>query len=178
MLTDVSGVGSLIGIVICNISVDRIYKRLQLRSTDNKPKPENRLPLTIVGASTLPFVVAGYGWVAQAHLPVPVLLLSVVLLGVCILLSVVPIMAYVVDAFGMYSASSLTAVLIARCLMGTFLPLATAPLTERLGYGYGYMVLAALCLVIAPIPLVVFRHGERWRQQSTYTQDREDVSSD
>lgn len=65
----------------------------------------------------------------------------------------------------------MTAVLITRCLMGTFLPLVTAPLSEAIGYGWAFTVLAAVCLVLAPIPLMVLRYGEKWRQKSVYTKD-------
>ena len=125
----------------------------------------------MIGASTLPIVVALYGWVTQLHLPVMLLLAAVALMGFTILLGIVPIMAYVVDAYGLYSASALTAVLITRCLMGTFLPLATAHLTDAIGYGLGFTILAVICLVTAPIPLLVMLYGNKWRQRSEYTKD-------
>jgi len=156
--------------VLCNTLLDRIYKKLK-RPGDSRSAPENRLPLVIVGAFVLPFVIAFYGWAAELVLPVPLMLFAVVLLGFSIILPIVPLMAYVVDAFGLYSASSLTAVLISRCLMGTFLPLATAPLTDAIGYGWGFTVLAACCAVLAPIPLLVYRFGGVWRQNSVYTKD-------
>ncbi|KAK5122287.1 hypothetical protein LTR85_004198 [Meristemomyces frigidus] len=168
-------IGSIVGIVVCNTAIDRIYTRLQHRpSSDGTPQPENRLPLVIVGAFALPLSVTLYGWSAQAHWPVTILLLSIALMGFSVILAIVPMMAYVVDAFSLYSASALTAVLISRCLMGTFLPLAAAPLNTRLGYGFGFMVLAAICVAVAPIPVVVMRYGRRWRQASEYTRDSEE----
>jgi hypothetical protein len=134
-------------------------------------QPEYRMPLTIAGAFLLPVSVAFMGWTAQNHWPVSVLLFSVGFLGFSLLIGMVPLMAYVVDAFGLYSASALTAVLIARCLMSTFLPLAVAPLVDQIGYGMGFTVLAAVCMVLTPIPLLVMRYGHKWRQRSPYTQD-------
>lgn len=163
-------VGSVIGLVVCNTLLDRIYVRLADTET-GKSAPENRLPLVIVGAFTIPLTVAFYGWSAQLHLPAPVLLIAVVLLGFCVLLGIVPVMAYVVDAFNLYSASATTAVLITRCLMGTFLPLVTEPLTDAIGYGWGFTVLAGACLALAPVPVLVMRYGGRWRQRSEYTRD-------
>ena len=163
-------IGSVVGLVVCNTLLDRIYTRLADPAT-GKSAPENRLPLIIFGAFTVPIAVAFYGWSAQFHLPAPILLLAVVLIGFCVLLGIVPVMAYVVDAFNLYSASAMTAVLITRCLMGTFLPLVTEPLTDAIGYGWGFTVLAGACLVLAPIPLLVMRYGARWRQKSEYTRD-------
>jgi hypothetical protein len=78
-------------------------------------------------------------------------------------------MAYVVDAFGQYSASAMTATIITRCLTSTFLPLIIEPLTKKLGYGFGFMVFACGLLMLAPLPLLVLKYGRKWRQFSSYT---------
>jgi hypothetical protein len=125
----------------------------------------------IGGALCLPVVVALYGLAADAHWPVYLVLLAVGLLGFVIILQMVPLSSYIVDAFGLYSASAMTMVLIARCLGGTLLPLAIPPLTAALGLGYGFLVLAAICLVLVPLPVAVMRYGSRWRQKSAYTRN-------
>jgi MFS family permease len=163
-------VGSILGLVVCNVFLDRIYKKFAAAG-EAKPSAENRLPLLIVSSIALPFVVAMYGWVAQLVLPVWLMLLSVVLLGGFVILSMVPLMAYVVDAFNLFSASAMTAVLITRCLMSTFLPLVTVPLTDKVGYGLGFTILAAACLVLAPVPFFIWRYGGQWRQKSEFTKD-------
>jgi hypothetical protein len=122
-----------------------------------------------VAAFGLPLIVAIYGIVPDQHWPVWLLLLAVMLLGFVFSLGMITLMTYIVDAFGLYSASAMTAILITRCLMGTFLPLVTAPLTETLGYGLGFLVLAAASLALAPIPVLVLRYGSYWRRWSTYT---------
>jgi hypothetical protein len=155
---------------VSNLTLDRIYVRLRVYN-DGVGRPEYRLPLTIVTAFLIPLSVALWGWTAQNQWPVALLLFSVGLLGFFMLIGMVPLMAYVVDAFGVYSASALTAVLVTRCLMSTFLPLTVVPLTDELGYGFGFLVLATACLVVAPIPLIVMRYGSRWRQHSAYTKD-------
>ena len=163
-------IGSVLGLIVCNLLLDRIYKKFAAAG-DAKPSPENRLPLLIVSSVTLPFVVAMYGWVAQLVLPVWLMLLSVVLLGCFVILSMVPLMAYVVDAFNLYSASAMTAILITRCLMSTFLPLVTVPLTNEVGYGLGFTVLAAACMALGPVPFFIWRYGGQWRQRSDFTKD-------
>ena len=149
--------------------MDRIYNKLTKRH--NGYYPEGRLPLVIAGAFLLPVAVTLYGWTAEANMPVAVFLSTVTLLCIAVVLSIVPLMTYITDAFGMYSASALTAVLISRCLMGAFLPLAVPPLAESVGYGFAFLVLAAACLLLAPVPALVMRYGPRWRQRSTYTSE-------
>jgi len=40
---------------------------------------------------------------------------------------------------------------------------------RELGYGWGCTVLAAVSMAVAPIPVLVFRYGRKWRQRSEYT---------
>ena len=164
------GFGSFLSVLVCNFSLDKIYIHLR-GPTGAKGKPEYRLPLSIAGGLALPFAVAAYGWTSQWHLPVPVLLLSLAVLGFTLLLAFLPVSSYVVDACGVYSASAMTSVIVSRCLMGTFLPLATGPLAEYLGYGWGLSTLGGLCLCMAVIPILVFTYGEKWRQGSEVMRD-------
>lgn len=161
--------GSVVTVTLCNQTLDRIYIRLRDTHGKGVGHPEYRLPLVIAGGFLLPLVVAMYGWTAEAQLPLPVMLVSVALMGASLMLGFLPLTAYIVDAFGMYSASAMTAVIVTRCLVGTFLPLLTEPLVERIGYGLAFTVLAALSLSLAPIPVFIMRYGQKWRQNSTYT---------
>ncbi|OAA57434.1 Major facilitator superfamily domain, general substrate transporter [Niveomyces insectorum RCEF 264] len=184
--------GAFISVLVCNRYLDPIYLYLTrtrghlqvVRSADGSSltaaaatttrvgRPEFRLPLACVCALALPAVICAYGWTAEWRLPqVWLLLLLVGLMGTSMVLMMVPVAAYVVDAFGLYAASAMTGVIVSRCLCGTFLPLAVAPLVARYGYGWAFTVLAGVCLAVAPIPLVVYGYGERWRQRSVYTRD-------
>ena len=166
-----TAVGSTIGVGICNLLVDRLYVSLQARR-GGKPYPEGRLPLPVVAAFLFPLIVAFYGYPPGLHWPVWTLLLAVVLMGTAIVTAIIPIFTYVTDAFELYSASALTAVLVMRCLAGTFIPLASAPLTDKFGYGPGFLVFAAACLILAPIPAFIMRYGPSWRQSSKYSKDQ------
>ncbi len=134
-------------------------------------KPEFRLPLSILGAFGLPLTVAAYGWAAEMRLPLLFLLFTVCAMGTALMLAMIPVMAYVVDAFGLFSASAMTGIIVTRCLMSTFLPLTTAPLVDKLGYGWEFTVLAGFMLLLAPIPMVMLRYGAHWRKSSKYTRD-------
>lgn len=87
------------------------------------------------------------------------------------LMGFLPLMAYVVDAFGLYSASAVTAVIFTRCVLGTFMPLGVQPLSALLGVGWAFTVFAAVSVATIPIPVLVFRYGWKWRQFSKYTRD-------
>lgn len=167
-LLTVVGIGATCGIVVCNAFLDRIY--IALGKSHGRPgQPEFRLPFMIGLAVLMPIVVAMYGWISYSHWPVMYLLIVVGLAGFILIVIMISLASYVVDAFGLYSASAMTIVLIARCLGGTLLPLAIPPLTGALGLGYGFLVLAGLCLAMIPLPIVVMRYGNHWRQKSAYT---------
>ncbi|KAH6627505.1 major facilitator superfamily domain-containing protein [Chaetomium tenue] len=163
-------IGSTISVIICNRTLDRIYVRMRF-THKGVGKPEFRLPLAIIGGFALPITVAAYGWAAHFRLPLVLLLFCVCAMGTALMLATIPVMAYVVDAFGLFSASAMTGIIVTRCLMSTFLPLASAPLVERWGFGWGFSVLAGLSLLLAPIPVVMLRYGERWRRGSRYSRD-------
>jgi hypothetical protein len=155
---------------VCNQTIDRIYIRLRAQN-NGVGQPEHRLPLVIVGGVGLPLSVMLYGWSAELRLPLYMVLLPVVLLGATLMFTLLPLFAYVVDAVGVYSASALTALIVLRCLAGTFLPLTTTPLADALGYGWGFTVLGLGSLLLAPVPVVVMRYGAVWRQRSGYSRD-------
>jgi hypothetical protein len=139
------------------------------KSGGETPQPEYRLPFAIAAGIFMPPVVAWYGWAAHANWPVSLFLLPFTLIGLLLLLIHVPLSSYIVDTFGIYSASAMTMVLIARCLGGTLLPLAIPPLTDALGTGYGFFVVAAVLMLLVPLPAIVMRYGSHWRQNSLYT---------
>ncbi|KAI1300633.1 MFS transporter [Xylaria venustula] len=163
-------IGSIISVMFLNVLLDRIYIKLR-EQHKGTGAPEFRLPVGIVGAFVLPLSLAAYGWASQMRLPLPVLLFVVGVLGTALILVYLPLNAYVVDAFGLYAASGMTAIIVTRCLMSTLLPLATDPLVRKFGWGPGVSILGGIGLLIAPIPIFVFRYGSRWRQLSKYTKD-------
>lgn len=136
--------------------------------------PEYRLPLAILGAFTMPFLIMVFGWIAEYRLPLPLLLVALALIGNATMLGFLPVTSYVVDASKLYAASAMTALIVTRCLLGTFLPLTTAPLVRQFGYGWAFTILGGASLILAPIPVFIFRYGAKWRQNSKYTRDDAD----
>jgi MFS family permease len=163
-----NGVGTCIGVVICNLSLDRIYTKLK-RKNNGFGLPEFRLPLTIVGVLSMPPAIALYGWCAELQLPLGLFLFSTAWMRVSMALASIPLYSYVVDAYGLYSASALTGVIVVRCLAGAFFPLATSGMIDVLGYGMGFTVLGIITMAVGVIPMLVLRYGSRWRQRSKYT---------
>ncbi|KAK8029782.1 major facilitator superfamily transporter [Apiospora rasikravindrae] len=160
--------GSIVGTLVCNALLDRIY--IKLRDANNGiGMPEYRLPIIIVGAFALPITFTAYGWAAELRLPLSVVLTSSGVFGFAMNFAFMPVFTFVVDAFGLYSASAITAMIVTRCVAATFLPLAAVELIKRLGAGFGCTVLGVVGLAFAPIPVAIFFYGPAWRQHSKYT---------
>lgn len=73
------------------------------------------------------------------------------------------IQAYTIDCFEVYAASGLAANTVTRSVMAALVPLAAPKMYEVLGLGWGNSLLAFLALAMAPLPFLLFFHGERIR---------------
>ncbi|KAK7993698.1 MFS multidrug transporter [Apiospora arundinis] len=161
-------VGSIVGTLVCNSVLDRIY--IKFRDANNGVgRPEFRLPVVIVGGFALPLSFTMYGWVPELGYPLPVMLAISSIFGFAINFSFMPVFTYVVDAFGLYSASAITALIVTRGIAATFFPLAAGSLIKQLGSGFGCTVLGGIGLALAPIPVLIYLFGPEWRQHSKYT---------
>lgn len=73
------------------------------------------------------------------------------------------IIMYLVDAYGMYSASALAANTVIRSIAGAVLPLCGLRMYDALGMGWGNSLLGFIAIAMLPIPFLIIRYGERLR---------------
>ena len=129
-------VGSIIGIIVCNLTVDRIYIKMS-KGHEGKAIPEYRLPLLIFGACLLPLSVVLYGWAAQYHVQWAVPLLGTLLVGIGMLAAFMCVSTYLIDAFSRYAASGMAANTVLRSIFGAVFPLFGLQMYSTLGLGWG-----------------------------------------
>ncbi|KAI0912399.1 major facilitator superfamily domain-containing protein [Ustulina deusta] len=137
------GVGALIGISGFGALSDKIQNLLIARN-NGQAEPEFRLPPLIPGSVLIPIV--GCGMIA----------------------TLLPIQAYLVDAFGEYAASAMAANTVVRSIVGAFLPLAGPSMYAKLGLGWGNSLLGFVALGLLPVPVVFYFYGKRVRINSRY----------
>ncbi len=77
---------------------------------------------------------------------------------------------YIVDAYEVFAASAMGAASCSRSLFGVILPFAARPMYSHLGIGWACSVLGFLSLVMALIPFVFIRFGDRIRANSKFCQ--------
>ncbi len=154
-----SGFGSVFTVVLCNMTLDHIYIRLR-ETHPELGRPELRLPLVVLSRTSPPHLRGPLRLDRRGTAALPYMLLALVFLGMTLMLAFLPLMAYVVDAFGMYSASAMTAVIVLRCLMETFLPLTTGPLVETIRIRLGlHHPRGGRVVDVLPIPALVMKMG-------------------
>ncbi|CEL04915.1 hypothetical protein ASPCAL06039 [Aspergillus calidoustus] len=161
-----SGVGMLLGLLYAGILSDRAIK-IKL-AQDLQPKPEDRLPWYIVlpGSLSIPAGLFIYGWATDKHIHWLLPEFGNAVTGFGMILILMGVQTYLVDAFTVHAASAIAACTILRSLAGGLIPLGGLQLYDKLGLGWGNSLLAFIALALAPIPIAFQLFGERLRERS------------
>ncbi|TKA36791.1 hypothetical protein B0A54_11662 [Friedmanniomyces endolithicus] len=109
-------------------------------------------------------------WTARSDIHWIVPTLSALPFGIGFLLIFMGELNYIVDAYEVFAASAMGAASCSRSLFGVILPFAARPMYSRLGIGWACSVLGFLSLVMALIPFVFIRFGDRIRANSKFCQ--------
>ncbi|TGJ87396.1 hypothetical protein E0Z10_g1404 [Xylaria hypoxylon] len=158
------GFGYALGIWSFLLLSDRTVIRLT-KKNNGVFEPEMRLNLATYYACLCPITFFLYGWTTyyKVHWIAPIL--SLIPFGIAILGVYLPIQAYIIDAYPLYSASGLAAFIVLRSVVGAFLPLAGPSLFASLGLGWGSSVLGFITIALIPIPALVVVFGTRLRKR-------------
>ncbi|KAL7933792.1 major facilitator superfamily domain-containing protein [Trichoderma chlorosporum] len=165
------GLGFFLGAQTCAPLQDRIYAALKRRYVpDGGPgRPEFRVPLLIPGAILLPIGIFIYSWTAENHTHWIGPNIGAVVFGCGIIIGFQCIQGYMVDSYTRYAASAVGAVTVLRSLAGFGFPLFAPAMYNRLGYGIGGTVLAAVAIGIGfPSPIFLWFYGPKLRAASKF----------
>jgi hypothetical protein len=152
----------VVGVFLCSATLD-IWVRRQSKS--GQTQPEQRLPPLIFGGLILPIALFFYGWTTEFHVHYMAPIMATGMIGVGLVSTTIPVRSYLVDAFGLYSASAIAGSAAFRNFCGTVIPLSGPPLYRRLGLGWGNSVLGFIALAIIPVPLLLMKFGQRLRMR-------------
>lgn len=160
--------GKMVGFLISELTLglfsDTYATRKARRRPDGIVKPEDRLPPLILGALLLPASLLLYGWTLEHRIMWLAPIVGSGLVAFASMYSYIPVQIYVVDIYTLHTASATGAMSIVRSAIAATVPLGADPLYRRLGYGWGYTLLAGLALPFIGIALVLVRYGERIRR--------------
>ncbi|KII94713.1 hypothetical protein PLICRDRAFT_47737 [Plicaturopsis crispa FD-325 SS-3] len=160
------GLGMLIG-----ISSQPIWNRVYARAIvkyNGSPPPEVRLYMGMVGGVLVPL---GLFWLAfttypSVHWIVPII--ASVLFGTGTLFVFTSTFTYLVTAYRPIAASAMASNSAMRSAFAAVFPLFAPAMYNRLGTVGATALLAGLATLMAPLPFVFFRIGQRLRERSRF----------
>lgn len=131
-----------------------------------RPYPEAMVSVVCIAAILIPVGEIWFAWTCTSgvHWIVPILggiPFGAGNAGVFIYAS-----NYLVQSYGIYSASALAGNAVLRSIMGATLPLAGPSLYATLGANWAGMLLGLLEAAFIPIPFVFYRYGGNIRKKS------------
>lgn len=180
-----AGLGMLIGVQAFGHIHDHLVRTARkAMGPDDEYMPEVKLkPWIIIPTGlTLPIGLFVYGWTTQYQVHWIVPMLGVVLFAAgltgttvrcvkgattAILLTItqMSIQNYQIDSYPKYAASGSAAIMLFRSLIGALMPLGGLNMYQKLGLGWGNSLLAFICLVCVPAPVLLYFYGRRLRQR-------------
>ncbi|KII88761.1 hypothetical protein PLICRDRAFT_176306 [Plicaturopsis crispa FD-325 SS-3] len=173
------GLGTMIGTSTVPLQT-RFYARAIEKSPTGRAPPEARLPGPMLGAALLPVSLFWLAWTTEpsVHWIVPVL--SGIPFGTGIVLILQGIIAYFMDAYGIYFSSAVAAGIVLRSLCAAGFPLFTPPMFDKLGDQWACSVFAFMSLLCMPMPLLFYKYGRQIRGRSkwAYHEPGPDPSAD
>ena len=154
-----------VAVISCAFTLDWYLKK---KTKLGVMRPEDRLPIMVIGGMLIPAGFFIYGWTAQLHVHWIVPIMATAVLGFGLVATTIPVSSYIVDAFGIHVASATAASNTLKYLAGAVLPLAGPPMYVRLGLGWGNSILGFIALAFVPVPLLLMRYGGRIRNSSHF----------
>lgn len=149
------------GALLCSFLLDRYTQRAKTRP--GVFAPEQRLPLLLPACLLMFAGLLLFGWAVQYHIQFVVPILGTALVGLGLAATSISLQTYIVDSFGIYAVSAISATMVVRNTTAAFLPLAGPPLFDALGYHWGGTLLGCVVLVLSHLPLFLIKYGERLR---------------
>ncbi|KAI4132890.1 MAG: hypothetical protein LQ347_002399 [Umbilicaria vellea] len=128
--------------------------------------PEGRLVLTGIQGILVPIALFWLGWSSfpSTHWIAPVLSVGALTIGVYS--TYLAVFNYFSDVYQGYASSANAAQSFTRNVAGGVIPLFTDQMFERLEFQWGCSMLGGIAVLLAFVPFVLIRYGERIRGRS------------
>ena len=108
--------------------------------------------------------IVGYGWLLghKVSLAGPIIMLFI--LGYSLIAGTQALNVLMVDIYPGKPATATAANNVVRCLLGAAASAAIVPMSEAMGNGWAYTLLALLFMVSSVGPALTMKHGVKWRK--------------
>jgi hypothetical protein len=160
-------VGMLLAVAYTIIDNNIRYIKTETRHGGSTP-PESRLPPCIVASITIPIGLFWFAWTNSPSIHFMACTAAGVPFGFGLVLIVLGILNYLIDAYTFYAASVLAANAVLRSLFGAAFPLFTSYMYDALGIHWASSIPAFLALACAPFPFLFYKYGAAIRRRCKY----------
>jgi MFS family permease len=162
--------GLFIG-VLCSVPINLANQPRYIRKVEaahGKPVPEARLPPMIVGGFMFAIGLFWFGWTADPkyHWALPTVAAAVFGGGFNTVFQ--QCINFLVDTYGLYSASAVSANTFLRSILAAGLPLAAKPMFHNLGVGPAMSILGGIAVTAIPVPFIFMKYGLTLRRMSRF----------
>lgn len=132
-----------------------------------RARVEIGLPCLLLGVLT----VIGYGWIIECNLSIAGPIVMLFLMGYGLIAGFQALNVLMVDLYPSQASSATAASNVVRCLLGAAASATILPMTDAMGNGWAYTLLALLFLLTCGGLLVIVKYGISWRRERKAKQD-------
>ncbi|KAE9375365.1 MFS multidrug transporter-like protein [Stipitochalara longipes BDJ] len=113
-----------------------------------------------------------YGWILHFHVSVAGPIMMLFLQGFALIASTQCISILIVDINPGLAGTATAAFNLIRCLLGAAATALILPMTDAMGLGWSYTLIADVYVLLSPMLWVVVRWGPGWRRERTEKEKR------
>jgi MFS family permease len=168
--------GLFIGVlaaVLINLGNQPRYARIS-DAAYGKPVPEARLAPMAIGGFLFAIGLFWFGWTASPGIFWIVPLLATVFIGAGFNVIFQQCINFLVDTYGLYAASAVSANTFLRSVLAAGFPLVARPMFHNLGVGPAMSILGAVATLAIPVPFIFMKYGLALRKKSSFAPVEED----
>ncbi|KAI1324962.1 MFS multidrug transporter-like protein [Xylariaceae sp. FL0255] len=164
-------IGTVLAVITFAVINKTIYEKKKMAcAPGEKPLPEERLYVSMLGAFGVPVALFWFAWTARLESIHPLVPIAA---GIPFGWGVVTLflggITYLLDTYGaLYGASAVAANGLLRYAFGAAFPLFTVQMYERLGIGWATSLLGFIGVGLLPIPFVLYKYGPALRVRSSF----------
>ncbi|RAH59683.1 MFS general substrate transporter [Aspergillus piperis CBS 112811] len=162
--------GILVG-TACAVGITFAYRTRYAKAVmenGGKAVPEARLPPLVLGVIFLPTGLFWLGWTAAPKFSWVLPTVGGVFVGAGHNIIFQQCINYLIDTYGPYAASAISANTMLRSLLAAGLPLAAKPMFHNLGVGPAASLMGGIACLALPIPFVFMKYGRTLRAKSKF----------
>ncbi|KAJ5230109.1 hypothetical protein N7489_010817 [Penicillium chrysogenum] len=169
-MTSILWVGMLCGILLVSFLVPVVYSwtAKEYKKTSSIA-PEMRLWYAMLGgAPAVPISLFWMGWTSYPSISIWSPLIASAVFGYGITAIFVSAYMYIIDSYGVYSASALGFLVFTRYVVAGGMTVAGGPIYRSIGVHYTLTILGAISTAMAAIPYLLYVYGPRIRKYSKF----------